>query len=232
MTDRARAVTNAWPLWLFPHVDRLPGVVRYGAPRHTWLAAWDDLPLVAAGQLPADSLVLTEALDEALIAYLQGGGRVLLAASEGLVRPHRPLFGYVRHFLTPPANYGPYEDGQNGTIIRDHPLLGDFPHEGWADLPFFRVIDGAPPLMLEPFGLADEDPIVRAIHRYPVLHPLGYLVERSCGAGRLIVSALDFQPAWPEARYLLHCLSRATSSPATALPREQLLRLSEAMSSL
>ncbi|MBM3477092.1 MAG: hypothetical protein FJX75_27810, partial [Armatimonadetes bacterium] len=215
MSDGARTVTNAWSLWVFPETRALSGVVRYGALGHTWIAAWDELPTVGAANLPADGVVLTEGLDEALLAHLDGGGTVLLAAGEGLVRPHAPNFGYVRYFFTPPANYGPFEDGQNGTVIRDHPLLGDFPHEGFADLPFFRMMDCAPPLALEPLGLNDEDPIIRVIHRYPVLHPLGYLVERSCGAGRLIVSALDLQPSWPEARYLLSCLCRgAGQAPA------------------
>jgi len=237
MTDGARTVTNAWPLWVFPHVESLPGIVRYlgsravGAPAsswHAWLKQWEELPSVTAEDLPQDVLVLTEVLDEALLAFMEHGGRVLLAATEGLVRPHRPLFGYVRHYLTPPANYGPYEDGQNGTIICDHPLLGDFPHEGWADLPFFRLIDGAPPLMLEPFGLTDEDPIVRSIHRYPVLHPLGYLVQRAHGAGRLIISAFDLQPSWPEARYLLRCFSQPTTVPARQLTPENIERLAAA----
>ena len=218
MTDGARTVTNAWSLWVFPETQGLSRtVVRYGVPQHTWVAAWDDLPTVGVAELPQDGMVLAEVLDEALIAYVHRGGTVLLAASEGLVRPHPPNFGYVRYFLTPPANYGPFEDGQNGTVISDHPLLGHFPHEGFADLPFFRIIDGAPPLALEPLGLNDEDPIVRTIHRYPVLHPLGYLVERSCGAGRLIISALDLQPSWPEARYLLDCICRAAGQ-APALP--------------
>jgi hypothetical protein len=215
LTDGARTVTNAWPLWVFPETRRLSGTVgRYGAAEHTWVAAWDELPIVSAAELPEKGMVLTEELDEALLAYVQGGGKVLLAAGEGLVRPHAPNFGYVRYFLTPPANYGPFEDGQNGTVIRDHPLLGDFPQEGWADLPFFRMMDGAPPLALEPLGLHDEDPIIRVIHRYPVLHPLGYLIERSYGAGRLIVSALDLQPLWTEARYLLDCLCRGAGQAA------------------
>jgi beta-galactosidase len=210
MTDGARTVTNTWSLWVFPATKGLSGtVVRYGAPQHTWVAAWAELPTVGAADLPQRGVVLAEVLDETLVAYMDAGGTVLLAAGEGLVRPHAPNFGYVRYFLTPPANYGPYEDGQNGTVIRDHPLLGDFPHEGFADLPFFRMMDGAPPLALEPLGLHDEDPIIRTIHRYPVLHPLGYLVERSCGAGRLILSALDLQPPWPETRYLLDCICRA-----------------------
>jgi hypothetical protein len=123
------------------------------------------------------------------------------------VRPHPPNFGFGKYFFTPPANYGPYEDGQNGTVIRPHPMLGRFPHDGFADLPFYRLIEDSPPLDLDPFGLNDEDPVIRVIHRYPVGHPLGYLLERQCGRGRLILSALDLNPAWPEARYLLGAIA-------------------------
>jgi len=233
MSEGTRRVSNHWDLWLFPKTAQVPGVVRYGSPQRTWLAAWDELPAVATGQLPADGLVLTEVLDEPILAHLRSGGNVLLAAGEGLVRPHQNLFGYVRYFFTPPANYGPYEDGQNGTVIRAHPLLGDFPHGGFADWPFFRMIENAPPLDLEPLGLHDEDPIVRVIHRYPVLHPLGYLVERRCGEGRLIISAFDLQPEWPEARHLLGCLSRAVgAAPATALGEEYVAAIAETTTGL
>ena len=116
----------------------------------------------------ATPVLLAERLDEALVAFMRRGGRVILAAGEGLVRPHVPNFGYVKYFFTPPANYSPYEDGQNGTVITPHPMLGDLPHEGFADWQLFRLIDNAPPLDLEPLGLADADPVVRVIHRYPV----------------------------------------------------------------
>lgn len=217
LDEGEREFANSWDLWLFPAAVALPaGLARYGSAWRGWLADWEEVPATTAPQ--PGGLLLTEVLDETVRGYLQAGGRALLAAGEGLVRPHRPNFGYVQYFFTPPANYGPYEDGQNGTVVRAHPLLSDFPHEGFADLPFFRLIDNAPPLDLEPLGLHDEDPIIRVIHRYPVLHPLGYLVERSCGAGRLILSALELRPQWPEARYLLACFAGAgTAHPARPL---------------
>ena len=61
---------------------------------------------------------------------------------------------------------------------------------------------------------------MRVIHRYPVLHPLGYLVERSVGSGRIIISAFDLQPQWPEARYLLQCFARAAGDPRAIRPAE------------
>jgi len=204
LRDGERTVSNCWDLWIVPAATPVSEQVAvYGTPEHCgWLR---DLPGMSAASLgsPPQPVVLTEVLDDALVAFMQAGGRVILAATGGLIRPHPPNFGYVQYFFTPPANYSPYEDGQNGTIIRGHAMLGDLPHEGFADLQFFRMIDNAPPLDLEPFGLDDDDPVIRVVHRYPVCRPLGYLLERRVGHGRLILSALEFNQSWPEARYLL-----------------------------
>ena len=217
-----RAVTNAWDMWIFPAEPALPtGLAVYGQPTYTWLKGWDGLTRVSAETLSRADVVLAERLDEALVRYVQEGGAVVLAASEGLVRPHWPNFGYVNYFFTPPANYGPYEDGQNGTVILDHPMLGDFPHEGFADLQCIRMIDKAPPLDLAPFGLDDADPVIRSIHRYPVCHPLGYLVERRYGKGRLVICALDLNRDLPEARYLLSRIGAHASGPEFA-PTDEL----------
>jgi beta-galactosidase len=227
-----RRVENVWQLWLLPSEVKLPaGAICYGQPHHTWLHSWGELPQVSAQGLENDRgrVVLSERLDEPLVEYLRRGGRVLLAAGEGLVRPHSPNFGYVNYFFTPPANYPPHEDGQNGTIIAAHPLLGDYPHQGYADLQFFRLIDGSPPIDLGPLGLADEDPVLRVIHRYPVFHPLGYLVERQVGEGRLVLCALGLDQSLPEGRYLLSrmCahLVGANLAEAPALPEKSLAHL-------
>ncbi len=206
---------NAWPLWLFPAKTALPAdVVRYTGTGASWLHEWTEAPVA---ENPA-GVVLTEVLDDDVIAFLRQGGSVILAATEGLLRPHPPNFGYVNYYFTPPANYSPYEDGQNGTLVADHPLLGDFPHAGFADLHWFRMIDTAPPLDLGPLGLTGSEPVVRVIHRYPVCHPLGYLHEVAVGTGRLILCALQLSPAWPEARYLLAQLCAYASRPTTPAP--------------
>ena len=82
-------------------------------------------------------------------------------------------------------------------------MLGGLPHEGFADLQFFRTIAPAPPLDLQPLHLADADPVIRVMHSYAVGRPLGYLVERAIGEGRLIVCSLELDQQWPEARYML-----------------------------
>ncbi len=236
MIEAGRSARNEWDVWLFPNgsLER-EGYAIYGKPQYSWLKEVQNVVSVdATGLVGSPSLVMTERLDETLLAHLRKGGTVLLAATEGLTRPHPSNFGYVRYFFTPPANYPTYEDGQNGTVVLSHAMLGGFPHETWANLQFFRMIENAPPLDLEPFGLNDTEPVIRAIHRYMVLHPLAYLLERSFGGGRLIICALQLDEGWVEARYLLNAISRyarQSEKPAcTELREEQAKRLVQALS--
>ncbi len=205
LTEGDRDVANAWDLWVLPDVrlDSLSLFV-YGAPEHTWLRDLEDARRTDSPR-DGDGVLLTEKVDDAVLGFLRRGGSVLLAASEGLVRPFNPKFGFTlgQYYFTPPANYPPYEDGHDGIIVRDHALLGDLPHEGFADLQFFRPIAQSPPLDLEPLGLNDREPVIRAIHSHPVGRSLGYLTEGRVGAGHLVACAMELDPSWPEARYLL-----------------------------
>ena len=214
--DGIRNVDNQWSVWLFPKTPSPANVAAYGKPRWTWLKHGPD---IQTGTEPG--VLLAEKMDDNLIAFMQRGGRVILAASEGLIRPHSPLFSYVKYFFTPPANYSPYEDGQNGTVIAAHSMLGALPHEGFADWQFFRLIDNAPPLDIKPLDMDDADPVIRVIHRYPTLHPLAYLVERRVGKGALLLSALELNPEWIEARWLLNQLCRYAAS-AECRPESEL----------
>jgi hypothetical protein len=189
-----------------------------------------DLPRltsVPAGDM--DTLLLTEALDDELLAFMGGGGRAMLIAGEGLLRPHGPMMQGCRYFFTPPANYPKYEDGQSGTVIADHPMLGKLPQQGFADWQLFRVMDQSPPIDLAPLGLDDGEPIIRLIHRYNVLHPLGYLLERRVGEGGLIICALGLDPGWTEARWLFGRISDYALSdsfrPARELSGKSIARL-------
>ncbi|MBI4026440.1 MAG: hypothetical protein HY360_15755 [Verrucomicrobia bacterium] len=231
LAEGNRIFTNSWNLWILPPKKPLPqGLAVHGPAQYSWLKDCSDIPTASPASFRAKDgpkAVLTERLDAALVEYMRGGGRVLLVATEGLVRPHpmlfpaQPYYAGIWYFFTPPANYGPYEDGQNGTIIRNHPMLGGLPHEGFADLQFFRLIENAPPIDLAPLDLGQAEPVIRVIHRYPVFRPLAYLIEGRCGRGGLILCALDLNPAFPEARYLL-CRICEYATGAGFLPAQDL----------
>lgn len=244
LSENDRTASNQWDLWLLPHTGELveqdatyvEKIVTFGTPTYTWLKGIKGLPALAADDLGghrAVRVVLTERLDANLVEFARAGGSVFLAASEGLVRPFRSTFGMPYHyFFTPPAQYPTYEDGQNGTIIQDHPLLGDFPHENFADFQFFRMMAGSPAIDLEPLGLNQGDPVIRMLHSFQVGRPLGYMAECVLGAGRLILSALDLNQSWPEARYLLGqiCRNALYGEPRSmlVLGEEQVARLMRA----
>lgn len=239
LAEGDRIFTNSWDLWILPPEAPLPqGLALYGTPQYSWLKDWSGIPTVSAAVLQAEDApkaVLTERLDASLVEYMRAGGRVILVATEGLIRPHpvlfptQPYYAGIRYFFTPPANYPPFEDGQNGTIIRDHPMLGGLPHEGFADFQLFRVIENAPPIDLAPLDLVKVEPVIRVIHRYPVFRPLAYLLDGCCGRGGLILCALDLNPAYPEGRYLLGQIGAYATgtvfSPAQELSDEALDRL-------
>ena len=211
--DRDREFRNDWSFWLFPGQSELPeGLAVYGTPELTWLTGGVGLAPVEEGELSAGKVrfLLTEKLTGEVGSFIRDGGRALLAAGEGHTRRFTPKFRFTEgwYYFTPPAQYPPYVDGQNGTIIRNHPMLGDFPHEGFADLQFFRVMEKAPPLELEPLGLDGEDPVIRVIHTYQVGASLGHLVEVRFGKGSLVICSLDLDQTLPEARYLLGCICR------------------------
>lgn len=235
LDENGRRVSNQWPVWLFPSETQAPdGVHRYSKEELTWIKTAEEFPVVPEGvnlDPASHPMVLAEEIDDCLAGYLLCGGKVLIAAAEGLVRPMRSKLGLVkgRYFFTPPANYPPYEDGLDGTIIQNHPALESFYHEGFADLQFYRMLSESPPIDLEPTGLNGADPVIRAMHTYMVGRSLGYLVEASAGKGALILCSLDLDQSFCESRHLLgelcsHALG-ADFAPSLRLTDDQLRTL-------
>ena len=223
LREDKRVVTNQWNLWLFPCATSLPpSIAIYEKPEYTWIKSVKGLELVSAAELNKYRLIVAERFDKKLAEFARVGGRVILAATEGLQRRFGPKLGGVvgHYFFTPPANYGPYEDGHDGTIIAKHPMLGDFPHAGFADFQFFRMMGKSPAIDLEPLDLHRSEPVIRVMHSYSVCRPLGYLVERSIGKGELIICSLELNQSWVEAQYLFQQLCSYACSERFAPERK------------
>lgn len=221
LREGTRTHGNEWDFWLFPRQVEFPEsvAVHRGQRLAAWVRQLRSIRRVKTGEIldkEGPGAVVAGTVDETLVEYMQGGGRILLVAGEGLVRAFYPKLGLTtgRYFFLPPANYPPLEDGNSGTIIAHHPMLGDLPHEGFADLQFYRLIAGSPPLDLLPFGNLASEPVIRALSTYFVCHPLAYLAEFAVGKGGVIISALDLNQEWPEARYLLASILRYASGRA------------------
>lgn len=191
LTEDGRVYTNEWDLWFFPTTEGLPEQVidLDGRKEHTHNA----------------KTLITSKLTPELAEFVNSGGNLILFSSEGLVRPFLSCLGLAKgkYYFTKPANFPPFEELQAGTIIQNHPMFGDFPHEGFADLQFYNMLGESPAFDIGPLGLNDEDPVIRMMHSSMVARPLGSLIERSLGDGRIIMIALDMNSTNPEAAYLL-----------------------------
>jgi len=228
-------VINEWSFWTFPK-DRLQGSQRPVFLLHGIFVA-DDRPaksypfirLVREPQLPnlpADSLLITMAITQAVSSYLARGGRVLLLPGMYVADPGLPM---LPSFFRPMANWTGTE-GNTGTIINPHPSLGDFPHEGYADLQFFDLMDGDRcPRPNAPFwnsvpGVYNLDawpssiePIIRSNPNYKTGSKRAYLFEAQVGLGKLLASSFrifETLPDFPEAQYLFDSLLRYAVSDA------------------
>jgi beta-galactosidase len=222
--------TNRWTFWSFPREGRLD---RTDTPVHStvrWAGINRLYPFVRS-EAPAaggsNALLITSSLDESALAHLRAGGRVWLMAEQGTIQPRTNV------------DFFPAAGGAQGTVVRSHAALEGFPHEGFADLQFFNLMDGAVPVPLDKWA-RDFQPIVGGIRttagflaKTKNLSRVGYVFEGKVGQGRLLVTTLRFREhldeAYPEAialfDRLLRYASGASFAPSAEVGEEQLQAL-------
>lgn len=140
--------------------------------------------------LPDDGVVVSDTLDESLISYLERGGRALFAA-------RLKLPGEICEWGAGRSEY------PRGTIIANHPLMDEFPHEGWCDIPFAAMmsyaeeLDGNRNSLGFVIGLrdwpSDLEPIIMGCPSFKQENPqkLAHLFEVAVGKGKLMVTSFD-----------------------------------------
>jgi beta-galactosidase len=217
--------TNHWDFWVFPR----HGLMSHSTSAIVAAVSWPGLrkyyAFIRAGQssLTKGGLLITDSLDRAASDFLQSGGRVWLA----LDRPAK-------------VSFFPAAGGALGTVIRDHPALQDFPHEGFCDLQFYNLMEGSAPFPLDALG--NVTPIIGGIltkagflSKVKELSRVGYIFEAKVGEGRLLVTSLRIGPQLddehPEAVFLCDRLLRYCDSgefqPQADIPMD---RLAQALS--
>lgn len=184
---------NSWNIWVFPE----PAPVEGNGPR------------------------VVRGLTENMLRDLeQGANVVLLLEDPSSVARTDQAFNSVLARFRPQI----WEWGHNlGAAVEDHPALAGFPHEGFSDLQFFRLIDLGRKIILDgcPFV---PDPIVHAVD-VPMMtyspevyaRRAAYLFELQVGQGRLLVSGFNFSGEnlkHVEVRTLYNALVRYAGSDA------------------
>jgi hypothetical protein len=129
------------------------------------------------------------------------------------------LPGY--NLLRPGVSLGWWQiTNQTGTAIARHPAFGDFPHEGFLDQGWFRLVDtaekldpGHPFRTVEPLmvGIGRETGYAFGMAGYPLGFNL-YAFQARAGSGRLLATGLNLASDHPEAIRLLDQFVRYAGS--------------------
>ncbi|HSB13166.1 MAG TPA: glycoside hydrolase family 2 TIM barrel-domain containing protein [Bryobacteraceae bacterium] len=218
--------TNRWSFWAFARNSLLSRAPVPVVSTVRWANISRLYPFIneSTESISPDSLLITSALTEDAVRFLESGGKVWLMAD-------RTQFDRAGE-----GTFFPASGGALGTLIREHPALQGFPHEGFADLQFYNLVEGAWPLALDGWP-RDLTPVAGGIRTTSAflsktknLSRFGYILEATAGKGKLLITTLrlreNLDEAYPEAVSLFDRLLRYATSeefrPEFAVPREKL----------
>lgn len=138
-----------------------------------------------------NGLLVTRQIDgAALAAALDSGRSVLLLGAD----PFRSLPTSFRIALAGRTA------GNLATVIADHPLLKDLPHDGFCGWQFRRLLEDGAAVQLE--GDVPFDPVIEVVSTHKMARRQAALFEYRVGKGKLLVCSLNFTDSDPAACWL------------------------------
>ncbi len=140
----------------------------------------------------ADIKLVSE-LNEDTVNYIANGGRVILLGS----KPFPSLPTSFQLSVTGRVQ------GNLATVIEDHPLMNDFPHEGFCDWQFYNMMEGGEAVVFNELNIPFK-PIIEVVSSFKLIRKQASIFELGIGKGRLLVCTLNLTEKDPAAKYLLN----------------------------
>jgi hypothetical protein len=210
-----KTIRNEWEFWVFPDVNKIEAEKTViWDPNGRFAKLQEIMPgaeYINDLKASKDDLIITDSWDESFYEHMNEGGRIWVMSDKTWPWPEEmgifglhitridpayqapPVFPQLdeplTNWLTVCSNH-PKRYGNSGTMIIDHPALGDFPHDGYCDMQFWPMIYRAKSLRLKDFP-GNVQPIIRAIDNFYRCESKGYLVDLQVGKGRLLISTLN-----------------------------------------
>ena len=195
------SIANHWDFWLFPPLDEKV------------LSSRDLAGNLLLNSGDTQKIKVCDKIDDSFFECLADGGRIILMAS-GIFKERHAYFQNIE--------WNASTEGQSGTVVRNHPALGDFPHDNYCDLQFYGMLRTTPAIDLDCWPVRIE-PIIRAIASYKACYNMGHLFEVRAGKGRILITTLDLKTNWAnyptscvEKQYLIHQLRKYVASDSFA----------------
>jgi len=193
-------ITNDWDFWVFPprRAIRVTAAADEGVMKRL-RSRYKNLLSLKKGA--SRNLRIVSALDGETLRFLNEGGKVLLLGSapfETLATSFQPACAGRTH-------------GNLATVIYDHPLMNDFPHEHFCDWQFYSMLEGSSAVVFNDLNV-EFDPIVEIVSSFKLIKKQAAVFELRVGRGALLVCSLNLQMNDPAAVFLLDSMLGYVSS--------------------
>jgi hypothetical protein len=207
-------IENSWELWLFPklvpQVSSGEGLAASARVYNVIVSRYPELALLGEPEAENTEVIITDQIDGPILDALANGRKVLLLSLDGpepglIVGWWIPGFAYHK-----PVGFEDHAAFQTGSAIADHPAFGDFPHDGYLNYLFFRLLKNT---------VKCSDQKYHGVEKLMVSHgmsPYGYLAhifQAKVGKGKILACGLDVLSQNVESAYLLDQFIRYICSP-------------------
>ncbi len=182
-------VTNSYDVWLFPKLCVAPGIgetiCASEAVYATVASCYPGLSRLGTPEAAHAKLVLADTLNADTIDALAQGKSVILLELDGPIQG--PKLGWW------------WKNPQMGTAVADHRAFGTFPHQGYLNELFFRLVDRT--ASMSNGGFRPVEPLMVG---YGSKGYLMHVFQARVGGGKILGSGLDLMSEHPESTYLLN----------------------------
>jgi len=197
-TIEGTEVYNSWKVWLFPRiqVDRnlVKGLGASSTIHETLAKRYPGMANLDNSTSNTSEVILTDKLNRLALESLADGKTVVLLKLSG---------------PAPGVGLGWWGQGpQTGTAIADHAAFGDFPHDGYLNHLFFRLINKTVRCNDKDFKDVEKIMVGHGSSGY-----LAHVFQAKASNGRLFASGLNLLSENPESVYLLHQFIQYVRSP-------------------
>jgi len=180
-------VENSWDIWLFPRPAKTSGKGLAASERiHETLARrYPGIARVGTPEAAKAEVVILDRMDRPFFDALGKGKSVVMVGLRG------PRPGLNQEW--PNAR-------QKGTAVADHPAFGDFPHQGYLNYLFFRLVKNTVKCREKAYRGTEKLMVNRG--KWPQGY-LAHVFQAKAGKGKLLASGLNLLNDNIEAAYLL-----------------------------
>jgi len=172
-----------------------------------WMNDWDfwvfpEVPTLPALPFEQEGVEVIRTLTDATFQQLIQGQTVVLLGTDI----------FPSHDLDYTIGLAGRTHGNLATVIENHPIMKNFPHQGWCSWQFRPMFSDTATIVFNETDIPFE-PIIEIVSSYKYIIKQAVLFELQVGQGRLIVTSLHFQDEDPAGQYLLSNILKYAQNP-------------------